>query len=95
MIRIIDTRRSGKTTKLLRLAHGEGLIVVEPTKQAADYVKKMAKDLGYDGVNIISSSEFMSSGCVKDHKRFLIDELEWFLESIGVCGYSNNKEVDK
>ena len=90
MIKIIDTRGSGKTTKLLRLAHGEGLIVVEPTKQAADHVKKMAKDLGYDGANIISSSEFMSSACVKDHKRFLIDELDWFLNSIGVYGYSQS-----
>ena len=90
MIKIIDTRGSGKTTKLLKLAYDEELVVVEPTKHAADYVKKMAKDLGYDGVNIISSSEFMSGACMKYHKHFLIDELEWFLESIGVYGYSQS-----
>lgn len=90
MIKIIDTRGSGKTTKLLKLAYDEELVIVEPTKHAADYVKKMAKDLGYDGVNIISSSEFMSSACMKYHKHFLIDELEWFLESIGVYGFSQS-----
>ena len=31
MIKIIDTRGSGKTTKLLKLAYDEELVIVEPT----------------------------------------------------------------
>ena len=42
MIRVIGTRGSGKTTKLLNLAAENGYVIVEPNAMMADYVRHLA-----------------------------------------------------
>jgi cytidylate kinase len=88
MIRIIGTRGSGKTTKLLNLAQREGFVLVEPTFQMADYVSDMAKKNGFD-VKVINAHEFMWYKPGHRDDKYVVDELDLFLQMIGIEGYSN------
>ena len=90
MIKIIGNRGSGKTTALLSIAQQYGLTVVEPNIRAADFVKRTAKEKGFNMVNIISAHELLYDR-IGNKQQYLIDELDWFLETIGVCGYSNTE----
>lgn len=82
MVRIILPRRAGKTTSLVKLAKEHGYILVEPTKKCAVDVQKT------HGVPVISAYEFLTVSTWKRDK-YLVDELDWFLENIGIVGYSN------
>jgi len=88
MIRIIGTRGSGKTTKLLNLAEENGYVLVEPNVRMAEYARHMAIEKGLN-INIISAHELLyrQHGVLKE--KYLVDELEAFLVSLGVEGYSD------
>ena len=88
MIQIIGPRGSGKTTSLLKLAKEHGYVIVEPTKAHTVAIKKIAESRGYQGVCVMSAHEFLDSA-VWSRAKYLIDELDCFLKSMGVCGYSN------
>ena len=90
MIKILGRRGSGKTTKLLKLAEEEGYILVEPNERMADYVRHMAKEKGYNKAIVISAHELLcrQHGAIKE--KYLVDELELFLITFGVEGYSEN-----
>ena len=88
MIEIIDSRGSGKTTRLLNFAAENGYVIVEPNEMMADYVRHMATEKGLN-VNIIGARELLyrQRGAIRE--KYLIDELDMFLSSLGVVGYSN------
>lgn len=90
MVEIKGTRGSGKTTKLLYLAYVSGDIIVEPNSQMADFARKEAKKLKLDGVTIISMHELLLPIATSRYngKKFLIDEIDMFLENLYVEGYS-------
>lgn len=90
MIKVIGTRGSGKTTKLLELAKKEGYVIVEPTAKMADYVRYMVKEKGLN-VIVISALDLLyrQRGGVRD--KYLVDELEMFLHSLGIEGYSDGQ----
>ena len=94
MIRIIKPRGAGKTTSLLKLAKEHGYIVVEPTKQCADAVQKLAEIRGYQGICIVSLYDFLRD-CQWSQSKYLLDELDWCLKYMGVCGYSNTELDDE
>lgn len=92
MIRIIDDRATGKTTRLIVLAkEHHGLLAVGDGKQ--DAIKDKAERLGATGVDIISYSELIS-GRYEIGRPVFIDEVELFLKR--VCpqleGYSLSNE---
>lgn len=93
MIKILGERRSGKTTKLLKLAHENGYILVEPTFQMVDFTKRLAKENGYDDVEILCALQFNMRNpglFMQDYNnRYLIDELDMCLNTMNVVGYSN------
>jgi len=91
MIRIIGTRGSGKTTKLLNLAEEDGYVIVEPNALMADYVRHMATEKGLN-INVISAHELLyrQRGVIRE--KYLVDELEMFLDSLGIEGYSDGEE---
>lgn len=88
MIRVIGTRGSGKTTKLLNLAQEEGFVIVEPNAMMADHVRHMATEKGLN-VNVIGAHELLyrQRGVIRE--KYLVDELEMFLASLGIVGYTN------
>jgi cytidylate kinase len=88
MIRVIGPRGSGKTTKLLNLAAENGYVIVEPNAMMADRVRHMAIEKGLN-VNVIGTHELLyrQRGVVREN--YLIDELEMFLVSLGIAGYSD------
>jgi len=90
MIKIIGSRGSGKTTKLLKLAQQDGYIIVEPNMMMCDYVRHMALENGYN-VNVISPYDLLyrQNGIIKE--KYLVDELDLFLIALGIEGYSNGK----
>ena len=88
MIRVIGTRGSGKTTKLLNLAQEEGFVIVEPNAMMADHVRHMATEKGLN-VNVIGSHELLYRQRGVTREKYLVDELEMFLSSLGIIGYSN------
>ena len=90
MVVIKGERGSGKTKKLLYYAQGSGAIVIEPTSHMADFVRKMAKDLGLDNVTVISMHELNNPVVSIRHqdKKFVIDEIDAFLANLNVEGYS-------
>lgn len=94
MVRIIMPSCDWKITSLLKLAKEHGYILVEPTKECAVAVQRAAEMTGYNGVRVISAHEFLIE---KQWSRdeYLVDELDWFLESIGVVGYSNTELDDE
>ena len=92
MIRVIGTRGSGKTTKLLNLAAENGYVIVEPNAMMADYVRHMAIEKGLN-VNVISAHELLyrQHGIVRE--KYLVDELEMFMASLGIVGYSDGPSI--
>lgn len=88
MIRVIGTRGSGKTTKLLELAQEEGYVIVEPNAMMADYVRHMAIEKGLN-VNVIGAHELLYRQHGIKREKYLVDELELFLISLGIEGYSD------
>ena len=90
MIKIIGSRGSGKTTKLLEIAQRDGHIIVEPNARMVDYVKHMAVEKGYN-VNVVSPHDLLyrQHGILKE--KFLVDELDMFLIALGIEGYSNGE----
>ena len=93
MIKVTGKRGSGKTTKLLELAHENGYILVEPTFRAVDHVRQMAEEKGYGDVEILAACQFNMRNpglFVKDaDNRYLIDELDMVLSQMNVVGYSD------
>ena len=90
MIQIVGTRVSGKTTKLLNLAQKKGYVLVEPNIKMTDCVRRMAIENGLN-VNVISAYELLYRRHSNWREKYLIDELELFLSSLGVEGYSDNE----
>lgn len=90
MVEIKGTRGSGKTTKLLYLAQGSGAVIVEPTCKMTDFVRNKAKRLGLTNVTVISMHELLLPSATSRYngKKFLIDEIDMFLENLNVEGYS-------
>lgn len=89
MIQVIGTRGSGKTTKLLNLAQEKGYVIVEPNAKMADYVRHMATEKGLN-VKVIGAHELLlHCQCGVKREKYLLDELEIFLDSLGIVGYSN------
>ena len=88
MEKIIGGRRSGKTTKLIELAHSEGYVLVEPTYHMAENARLMARDKGYEIV-VLTASQFLFNHFGSSVDKYLVDELDMFLENIGIKGYSN------
>jgi len=93
IIRIIKPRGTGKTTSLLKMAKEYGYILVEPTQKHADCISKIAKSRGFQGVPVISFHQFLSDS-QWSRAKYLIDELDYCLKFMGVCGYSNT-ELDE
>lgn len=90
MIKIIRPRGDGKTTSLLKLAKEHGYILVEPTQKNADCIRKIAEIRGFQGIPIISFHQFLSDS-QWSRAKYLIDELDYCLKFMGVCGYSNTE----
>lgn len=92
MVEIKGIRGSGKTTKLLYLAQGSGAVIVEPTCKMADFVRNEAKQLGLTNVTVISMHELLLPSATSRYngKKFLIDEIDMFLENLNVEGYSKS-----
>ena len=88
MEKIIGERGSGKTTKLLKLAQEKGFVVVEPTYMMANNASDLAKRNRYD-VKIINAHEFMWYRPGHRDDKYVVDELDLFLQMIGIEGYSN------
>lgn len=90
MIRIIGGRGSGKTTKLLNLAAENGYTIVAPNERMADFVRHMAVEKGLN-VSVISAYELPYRMKGNARQKFLVDELEMFLLSLGIEGYSDRQ----
>ena len=88
MIKVIGARGSGKTTKLLNMAAENGYVIVEPNARMADHVRHMAMEKGLN-VNVIGAHELLyrQRGVIRE--KYLVDELEMFLASFGIEGYSD------
>ena len=87
MIIFAQGRRTGKTTKLVKMSAETGAIIVSPNRHMAYYVELIANDLGLDIPTPITAHQFVSAiingGRVKDQK-YLIDELQMVLTVMNV-----------
>ena len=88
MEKIIGERGSGKTTKLIELAHSEGCVLVEPNYRMAENARLMARDKGYEIV-VLTASQFLFNHFGSSVEKYLVDELDIFLANIGIIGYSD------
>ena len=73
---------------MLKIAERDGLVIVEPNARMTDYVRHMAIENGYN-VNVISAHELLCRRYGVIREKYLVDELESFLISLGVIGYSD------
>ena len=90
MIRIIGEKASGKTTMLIEKAriNPNNYCIVAPTKERADYIRKMAKGMDCD-VDVISAFIFFFYRQGRRDKKYLVDELDTCLAQFGIVGYTN------
>ena len=88
MIKIVGGRGSGKTTKLIEYASKNDCVIVEPTFEMARHVLMMARNKGYN-IKVISSYDFIFCKPNDGGTKYLIDEIDMFLKSLGVIGYSD------
>lgn len=94
MIRVIGTRGSGKTTKLLNLAAENGYVIVEPNAMTTDYARRMATEKGLN-VSVITVRELLHRQYGVMREKYLVDELEMFMASLGIVGYSDGPSGSK
>lgn len=90
MIRIIDDRCSGKTSRLMLLAKEHNAIFVCANPNAMRY---KAEQYGLSGIEFVSYNDFVRN--VYDG-NYVVDELEGFLKAIMgnniLIGYTISKE---
>lgn len=88
MVRIIDERGKGKTSRLLLLAKEFNGILVSPNKNVT---QDIANKYGWSkkDIEIISYEDFINNKYTKG-KIILIDEIDIFLKRINqnIAGYS-------
>lgn len=82
----VGQRGSGRTTKLIKMSAASQGIIVAATKAQCSYVKSMAAKMELDIPEPIDFAEFLNTGHCHPEKTWLIDNLEWCLESIQVIG---------
>lgn len=88
MVRIIDERGKGKTSRLLLLAKELGGIIVCPNKNNTQLI---AQKYGWskEDIEIISYEDFLNNNYTPG-KAILIDEIDIFLKKFNnnIIGYS-------
>ena len=87
MIRIIDKRQTGKTTKLIKEAKEIGATIVVPTFHHKNFI---LQSLHGDNVPVITFHEFLAQVRNRSDVKYLIDELDICLDLYGVKGYTNS-----
>lgn len=95
MIKIIDGRGTGKTSRLILLAKEMGATIVCSNPI---YIKIIAEKYGITGLDVITYNQYLSSQYDYSNRKILIDEVEGLLAKLhGNCiGYSisvENKNV--
>lgn len=96
MIRIIDGRATGKTSRLMLLAKERNAIVV--CKDPETFRKKATYDYGIVGIDFISYNEYIydvinSKGSKYRDREIFIDELEMFISKFGkIAGYTISED---
>ena len=93
MIKIIDKRCTGKTSRLILLAKETGATIV---CNRPKHVQSLAERYGIDGLNIISYGDYLKRGS-RPSKEVLIDEIDGLIQQLpSYCiGYSMSIEEDK
>ena len=87
MIKIIDKRATGKTSRLILLAKETNAIIVCCNPK---YIELLANKYGIKDLEIISYHQYLSNNYDYSNRKILIDEIEGLLLSLpGSCiGYS-------
>jgi hypothetical protein len=89
MIRIIDSRASGKTSRLMLLAKENNGILVCNNPYA---MQSKAHAYGLTGIDFVSYNAFIA-GDYDTNKPVFIDEIEIFVKQFGkVAGYTLSNE---
>ena len=89
MIKIIDKRGTGKTSRLFKLAQeNDGVIVCKHP----DKMRVKAYSYGITGIDFVSYDQYFNSP--RFYKNVYIDELTEFLKSydLDIAGYSESEE---
>jgi hypothetical protein len=90
MYRIIDSRASGKTSRLMLLAKESNSIIACSNPYA---METKAHAYGVTGINFISYEDYTAHNYPKD-SSVLVDELECYVRSLGnnLNGYTLSNE---
>ena len=90
MYRIIDSRGSGKTSRLMLLAKENNGIIVCANPYA---MREKAYSYGLVGFDIISYGDFMG-GMYENNKPIFIDEMDIFLKhyNSNIMGYTVSED---
>jgi hypothetical protein len=94
MYRIVDGRGTGKTGRLMLLAKDIGATIVCSNPRA---MEQKAHAYGIVGLNFMSYNEFTPERRAGDTGKYLIDEMEAYLDHIfgyetRVVGYTISEE---
>ena len=100
MLRIIDHRQTGKTTKLIEEAVKDKAILVVPNYRYIPSIELLMKKMYPDEeerpyLEIMVFHDFLKCRGMKyDHDKYYIDELDACLQTVGVLGYSISTEEE-
>lgn len=90
MKRIIGTRGSGKTTKVIEYAHENNCVMVVPNYRFKRNSIEQAKAMKCEDVTIIDVYEYIQLLSLGQRFKYIFDELEYCLSAMNVVGYSVN-----
>ena len=99
VIKIVDKRGSGKTTKLIELAVKNHGILVVPNIRMVHAAEDLAKRMGvlddFDCITFYAFTHYYDVGkYTNSERKFYIDELYACLSTVGVLAYSNSIEEE-
>ena len=77
-------RKSGKTTRLIKLSAKTGSTIAVGNYTMANYIEYKAQELGLEIPEPVLYSEIFTKGCPNDDKRYLVDDIELMLRQFNI-----------
>lgn len=81
---VVANRCSGKTVKLIKQSAVTGIPIMVNNNVSKKYIESTAKRFELTIPDPVVITDYVKNGFHKEHKQFLIDELEACLLAIGI-----------
>ena len=95
MFKYVGHRGSGKTESLIKLSDVTGETLVEPNFRMAEWTRMRAKEITRHDIKVITAQEYFYDRLGRRDAKYLVDELDMFLNALGINAYSDEFRDDE